>query len=62
VAGVAAARMLLAAAAGGSSLPGPGPWGAREWAGAAVYVAMFLLVAWGAWRLVRSVPDGSGAR
>jgi hypothetical protein len=61
VAGVAAARTVLAAAAGGPSLPGPGPFGAREWAGAAIYAALFLLAAWGAWRLVRSVPDGSGA-
>jgi len=50
------------AAAGGPStgaFPAPGPWGAREWAGAALYAILFLAGLWGAWRLAAGAPPPS---
>ena len=49
--------ILLAAAESVEPFPGPGPWGARAWLGAALYVAVFLAALWGTWLLVRS--DGA---
>ena len=46
--------MLIPAAQG--AFPGPGPWGAREWSGAALYVLLFLAGLWGAWRLAAGAP------
>lgn len=42
------------------ALPGPGPWESRQWIGAALYVALFLLALWGLSRLAASGPDGDG--
>jgi len=49
-----AATVLIPAAQG--AFPGPGPWGAREWSGAALYLLLFLAGLWGAWRLAAGVP------
>jgi hypothetical protein len=38
-----------------------GPWGAREWAGATLYAALFVAALVFAWRLVRSSPQGGSA-
>jgi hypothetical protein len=55
---LAAAAAVPSAAEGGatSAYPGPGPWGAREWAGAAIYGLLFLAALWGAWRLATGAP------
>jgi hypothetical protein len=46
-------RAILPALAAAEAFPGPGPWDARAWAGAALYAALFLAALWGAWRLAR---------
>ena len=60
-AGALATAAAAAAAAGDpSTFPGPGPWDARAWLGAALYVALFLAALAGTWVLVRGCPDGEG--
>lgn len=64
--GAASALLLASAAAAAVSsaaehgapdpYPGPGPWGAREWTGAAIYGLLFLAGLWGAWRLAAGSP------
>ena len=62
-----AAAFARAAGVGGpvvlaAGLPGPGPWDARAWIGAAVYLAAFAAALVGIWVLVRGAPDGGGPR
>ena len=54
----AAAAAASSAAEGGASpaYPGPGPWGAREWTGAAIYGLLFLAGLACAWRLAAGAP------
>ncbi len=58
---VAAAAPLLAA--GGEAAdpcPGPGPWDARAWVGAALYLVLFLAALAGIAALLRGDPGGGG--
>ena len=42
--------------------PDPGPWDARAWTGAALYVLLFLAALAGILRLVRGSPPEEEAR
>ena len=53
-----------ALAAGGADAlyPGPGPWDARAWTGAGLYVLLFAVALWGVWRLCREAPGEEAGR
>ncbi len=42
-------------------LPGPGPWGARQWAGALLYGVLFLAALHAIRLLARDAPADDGA-
>ena len=56
------AAATLAAGGADGRFPGPGPWGAREWAGAALYLLLFLAALRGAWALARAAPPEGADR
>lgn len=56
------AALAAAAAEEAARYPGPGPWDARAWAGAALYLALFAAALWGVWALCRGAPGAEGER
>jgi len=59
---LAAAAVLAAGGGDPVPCPGPGPWQAREWAGAALYGLLFLAALAGLDALLRGLPAEEGAR
>jgi hypothetical protein len=53
-------RATLPATLAAEAFPGPGPWDATAWTGAALYLLLFLAALAGAWRLARGSDAGEG--
>lgn len=58
----AAAAALAAGGAAADPCPAPGPWNARAWVGAALYVVIFLAALAGIAALLRGPGDAPGTR
>ena len=57
-----AAAALAAGGAAADPCPAPGPWNARAWVGAALYVVLFLAALAGVAALLRGPGDAPGPR